>query len=100
MNILVNDSGRACITDFGLSLIRADKTLAYTLAANTVLGCSYRWAAPELLNENFRPTRASDIWAFGCVCYEVSVHLFTGDYNYSSSTRTDPYRNGAIPRML
>jgi serine/threonine protein kinase len=30
-----------------------------------------RWASPELLEEDTHPTRESDVWAFGCVCYEV-----------------------------
>ncbi|KAF9441204.1 kinase-like protein [Macrolepiota fuliginosa MF-IS2] len=73
-NVLVNDSGRACITDFGLFVIPFDKTLPYTRGQTTTLhGLSYRWAAPELLQEGARPTRASDVWAFGCVCYEILV---------------------------
>lgn len=75
MNILVNDSERACITDFGVSSIRTDQTLAYTLKATTVHGLSHRWAAPELLEENALPTLASDVWALGCVFYEVRVPL-------------------------
>ncbi|KXN84921.1 O-methylsterigmatocystin oxidoreductase [Leucoagaricus sp. SymC.cos] len=71
VNILVNDSGVACITDFGLSFIRTDQTLAYTIAATTATGFSYHWAAPELLEENVSSTMASDVWALGCVYYEV-----------------------------
>ncbi|KAF9439733.1 kinase-like protein, partial [Macrolepiota fuliginosa MF-IS2] len=73
-NVLVNDSGRACITDFGLSMIPFDKTLPYARGQTTTLrGLSYRWAAPELLQEGARPTRASDVWAFAGVCYEILV---------------------------
>ncbi|KAF9443674.1 kinase-like protein [Macrolepiota fuliginosa MF-IS2] len=73
-NVLVNDSGRACITDFGLSMILFDKTLPYARGQTTALrGGSYRWAAPELLQEGARPTWASDVWAFAGVCYEILV---------------------------
>lgn len=71
MNVLVNNSLRACLTDFGLSLVRTDETLAYTANTNTVRGVTTRWASPELLQEEARATKASDIWALGCVCYEV-----------------------------
>lgn len=75
VNVLVNDSGRACLTDFGLALVRADETLAHTVAASTAQGFSSRWAAPELLDEGARATKASDVWAVGCVCYEVRKSL-------------------------
>ncbi|KAJ3570724.1 hypothetical protein NP233_g4216 [Leucocoprinus birnbaumii] len=71
LNVLVDDSGHACITDFGLSFIRTDQTLAYTIAATTVHGFSYHWAAPELLDDGGRATTASDVWALGCVYYEI-----------------------------
>ncbi|KAF5356842.1 hypothetical protein D9756_006802 [Leucocoprinus leucothites] len=78
LNVLVNDSGRACITDFGLSFIRTDQTLAYTIPATTVHGFSYHWAAPELLDDGARSTMASDVWALGCVYYEI----LTGNLPY------------------
>ncbi|KAF9441661.1 kinase-like protein [Macrolepiota fuliginosa MF-IS2] len=74
LNILVNNSGRACIADFGLSTIWSDKTLGFTVTTGTRVGHTDRWSAPKLLDED-RPSRASDIWAFGCVCYEVLMRL-------------------------
>lgn len=83
-NILVDNLKRACITDFGLSSIRADKTLPWTNTTTTMAGCSYRWAAPELLDDS-AATKASDIWAFGSVCYEVKLShtSFMSIYNHS-----------------
>ncbi|KAF5353565.1 hypothetical protein D9756_008099 [Leucocoprinus leucothites] len=75
MNILVDDFQRACITDFGLSFVRTNRTLAHTIASSTVHGFSNRWAAPELLEDDAQATQASDIWAFGCVCYEILTGL-------------------------
>lgn len=69
----MNDPCRACIADFGLASVLTDKTLAYTNATSAVPGCTYRWFAPELLDTNTRRSQASDVWAFGSVCYEVRI---------------------------
>lgn len=76
-NILVNDSERACIADFGLSSVRTDQTIAGTLGNNTARGFSVNWAAPELLDDDARATTASDVWALGGVCFEVCVFCET-----------------------
>ncbi|KXN85262.1 hypothetical protein AN958_11556 [Leucoagaricus sp. SymC.cos] len=81
-NVLVNDFGRACITDFGMSFIHTDKTLANVNITKEVYGGSIRWTAPELVEvdesgddagsaSNRRPTFASDVWALGCVLYQI-----------------------------
>ncbi|KXN87401.1 hypothetical protein AN958_08832 [Leucoagaricus sp. SymC.cos] len=71
VNVLVDKIGRACLADFGLSTVWTSKTLGFTNTTVGISGRTNRWAAPELLDEDARATRASDIWAFGCVCYEV-----------------------------
>ncbi|KXN92263.1 Serine/threonine-protein kinase B-raf [Leucoagaricus sp. SymC.cos] len=71
MNVLVDDFQRACITDFGLALVRTDQTIEYTIASSTARGYSQHWAAPELLEDDASATLASDVWALGCVFYEV-----------------------------
>ncbi|KXN93025.1 Serine/threonine-protein kinase sepA, partial [Leucoagaricus sp. SymC.cos] len=73
-NVLVNTTGRACIADFGVSRITINPMLSMTLTAASA-GYTTRWAAPELLIDNSLPTRASDIWAFGCVCFEILTGL-------------------------
>ncbi|KAF9445045.1 kinase-like protein, partial [Macrolepiota fuliginosa MF-IS2] len=73
-NVLVNEIGRACITDFGLSRLLTEKTFAITNATSSMGGFSSRWTAPELL-EAPQASRAGDIWAFGSVCYEISTRL-------------------------
>ncbi|KAJ7149671.1 kinase-like domain-containing protein [Mycena filopes] len=71
-NILVDDGGHACLTDFGLTIV-SDASTAQTKTSG---GC-VRWMAPEaLVPEAFglqnRPrTPASDIYSFGAVCLEV-----------------------------
>ncbi|KAJ7697232.1 kinase-like domain-containing protein [Mycena rosella] len=74
-NILVDDDGHACLTDFGLTVLSDATTTQTPNGAGSVA-----WMAPEMLNPtafglpNPARTAASDIYAFGCVCLE----LFTG----------------------
>ncbi|KXN82314.1 Serine/threonine-protein kinase HT1 [Leucoagaricus sp. SymC.cos] len=70
-NVLVSDDGRAMITDFGASHI------ALTCSdTSTQTAISPQWTAPELFkSDRARPTQASDVWAFGCVIYEVWMHF-------------------------
>ncbi|KAJ7171404.1 kinase-like domain-containing protein [Mycena filopes] len=72
-NILVDEAGHACLTDFGLTIVN-DVTTAQTRSGS---GC-VRWMAPETLHpeafgvQNRPRTFASDIFAFGCTCLEAS----------------------------
>ncbi|KAJ3571924.1 hypothetical protein NP233_g3440 [Leucocoprinus birnbaumii] len=75
LNILINALGRACIADFGLSVIKSNKTFGFTVTTCVPMGRTNRWAAPELLEDGFSATQASDVWAFGCVCYEILTQL-------------------------
>ncbi|KAF7359797.1 hypothetical protein MVEN_00704900 [Mycena venus] len=70
-NVLVDDNGHARLADFGLAgFVDAENT-----GKSSTRGGTTRWMAPELLapppGQPFKRTRASDIWAFGCVCCEV-----------------------------
>ncbi|KAF7320659.1 Kinase-like protein [Mycena chlorophos] len=70
-NILVNDQGQACLTDFGLTVL-AD--FPFTDSSANIGGCE-RWKAPEAFQSGpDRRTTAIDIYALACVCYE----LYTG----------------------
>lgn len=68
MNVLISDVGRAMIGDFGLSYIAVASAMASSSGLDRGTA---RWAAPELLGNDARQTRESDIWSFGCLCYEV-----------------------------
>ncbi|KAG6833875.1 hypothetical protein H0H93_012924, partial [Arthromyces matolae] len=90
-NILISTSGRAHVADFGLSSISSDpQILAWTSHSSiSSKGGSVRWQAPELFDmENdqlVHNTKSSDVYALGCVCYEI----FTGQIPLSHITR-DP----------
>jgi serine/threonine protein kinase len=76
-NILIDQTGNPCLSDFGCLSIISDP-------ANVVAPGSYesggtvRWTSPELIVpeqfglENSRRTKSSDCYALGMVIYEVS----------------------------
>jgi len=71
-NILISQSMRACIADFGLATI-TDSGFATTMTGGAMIG-TLRWLAPELFpgaQVSRRHTYASDIYAFALVCYEM-----------------------------
>ncbi|KAK1231150.1 hypothetical protein PQX77_005741 [Marasmius sp. AFHP31] len=69
-NILITPSLTACICDFGLSRIAGSQTLELSSSTPRAMG-TLRWMARELFLEHATATRESDIYAFGCVCYEI-----------------------------
>ncbi|KAF7763880.1 hypothetical protein Agabi119p4_8417 [Agaricus bisporus var. burnettii] len=65
-NVLIDNHLHACLADFGLSTIVTDETLGFVATTISTSGHTTRWASPEqVLEENARPTPASDMWAFG-----------------------------------
>ncbi|KAK1234510.1 hypothetical protein PQX77_002284 [Marasmius sp. AFHP31] len=75
LNILITDSLRACIVDFGLSHVADSQGLRITTSTTRPVGTA-RWleVAPELLLGSGGPSKESDVYAYACVCYEI----FTG----------------------
>ncbi|TFK61579.1 kinase-like protein, partial [Pluteus cervinus] len=84
-NILVTRSPhRACLADFGLASICKPESRDHSIFTSTAPRGTLRWLAPELMmDEAIRSTRASDVYAFACVCYEV----FTGNYPFPEIPR-------------
>ncbi|KAJ7018708.1 kinase-like domain-containing protein [Mycena alexandri] len=73
-NILINQNGRACLSDFGLAAFIEVQTSIKT----SMRSGSGKWMAPELLlpevyrpNHPFQRTVESDVWAFACVICEI-----------------------------
>ena len=70
-NVLIDPEGRACLCDFGLSIMDDGLPTGHT---SSDFGGSLRFLAPELL-ENSRKTAATDVYAFGCLCIEARCLL-------------------------
>lgn len=66
-NIFINSNGTLKLGDFGISRV-LDNT---NDAANTMVGTPY-YMAPEVC-ESKPYTFKSDVWALGCVLYELST---------------------------
>lgn len=69
-NILVDDNGNYLITDFGIST-KARSTLRKSVAAGTVNAGTMAYMGPERFSKQPTPTKASDIWSFGAMVYEL-----------------------------
>lgn len=72
--MLIDDSGKAVICDFGLSRIKADSTSRVTIPTSTIAAGSRNWMSPERLLGGL-PRKPSDIYAFGMTIYEVNIYL-------------------------
>ncbi|KAG6916784.1 hypothetical protein DXG01_005366 [Tephrocybe rancida] len=101
-NVLVDGSGRACLADFGIWSVMDADILSWTTQTTTSLeGGSVRWKAPELFDvENdvsARNSKESDVYALGCVYYEI----FTGEVPFFDipygTTVTLQVRSGIRP---
>ena len=75
-NIMIDQSGHACLADFGLLTFVSDPTNPTGSNSVTNSGTT-RWMSPELLHpqefgfEQCRPTKKSDCYALGMVILEV-----------------------------
>ncbi|KAJ6495430.1 kinase-like domain-containing protein [Mycena sanguinolenta] len=72
MNVLVEDSGKALLCDFGLARLKADvatRTSVQVDPEHEIVG-SRNWMSPEVLTgSRYRIT--SDVYAFGMTLYEL-----------------------------
>ena len=74
-NVLIDNTGTACVADFGLMIMADLGTILLSETAVSSGGTLYRMS-PELLypsrfGSNGRPTHESDCYALGMVVYEV-----------------------------
>jgi serine/threonine protein kinase len=68
--VLIDDSGKAVLCDFGLSRVKADATSRTVTSISTVAAGSRNWMSPERLCGG-SARQPSDIYAFGMTIYEV-----------------------------
>ncbi|KAJ8095378.1 Rho guanine nucleotide exchange factor [Marasmius tenuissimus] len=74
LNVLITPELRACIGDFGLSRVRDSHALRLATTIASRASGTTRWLSPELLDPDspsFNSTFKSDMYAYGCVCYEI-----------------------------
>uniref|UniRef100_A0A0W0EUD2 Protein kinase domain-containing protein n=1 Tax=Moniliophthora roreri TaxID=221103 RepID=A0A0W0EUD2_MONRR len=71
VNILMRSSDRPCIADFGLARVADSKVRRMSSSTEAHHLGTIRWLAPELLKDDGRTSKSSDMYAFGCVCYEI-----------------------------
>ncbi|KIK79065.1 hypothetical protein PAXRUDRAFT_296367 [Paxillus rubicundulus Ve08.2h10] len=86
-NVLIDADGRACISDFGLSMLLTQLG-GSTYATSRLAEGTLRWTAPELLDlqvsedeENplhVNPTPQSDVYSFG----SIMLQILTGKVPY------------------
>ncbi|KAJ6574586.1 kinase-like domain-containing protein [Mycena capillaripes] len=83
INVLVENSGRAQLCDFGLARLRADAaSRTVTTGEAPQIQGSRNWMAPELLNGS-RIRLPSDVYAFSMTLYELytdEIPLFSVPY--------------------
>ncbi|KLO12025.1 kinase-like protein [Schizopora paradoxa] len=85
VNILIDDRGRACISDFGLSKVLEDVDRGSITSHHTE--GAVRWHARELVagdNDESSPiSPETDVWSFGMLCLEI----MTGERPYAHRRR-------------
>ena len=86
-NVLLNNSGRAKMTDFGLARLSDGDNPLHTRVAGTV-----SYLAPEQLKGNALPQ--SDLWSLGCVLYEMAcgqrAYFAQSDYEIMRAVAEGP----------
>lgn len=70
-NVLIGVELQAMLADFGLAQTLEDGPTGLT--TSTGPRGTVRYYSPELLGENAHPDLSSDIWAWACLAFEVSV---------------------------
>ncbi|KIJ11882.1 hypothetical protein PAXINDRAFT_101466 [Paxillus involutus ATCC 200175] len=106
-NVLIGDNGRACISDFGLSILLT-KLGGSTFATSRRAEGALRWSAPELLDlevpedeENplhVFPTLQSDVYSFGSVMLQVLTGKVPYHYYIRDAQVLSAVSKGFIPQ--
>ncbi|KDQ18617.1 hypothetical protein BOTBODRAFT_516643 [Botryobasidium botryosum FD-172 SS1] len=82
-NVLVSESGDACVADFGLSMLEEQTQPEYSYSSTFHRAGNPRWMAPELLMvENSVRTTTTDVFSFGRLILEV----LTGNHPFPNVT--------------
>jgi len=80
LNILLDKDYRAKLADFGLATIKKETaSRAYSVSKTTESGRpkgSLLWMAPELFKRRAKSSKASDVYAYGMVMWEIASHVY------------------------
>ncbi|KIJ04673.1 hypothetical protein PAXINDRAFT_32981, partial [Paxillus involutus ATCC 200175] len=105
-NVLIDGDERACISDFGLSMVLTDLG-GSTYATSRHGAGTLRWAAPELLDlqaledeENppdVLPTPQSDVYSFGRIMLQILTGKVPYHYYPREARVRDAISKGIIP---
>ncbi|KDQ50015.1 hypothetical protein JAAARDRAFT_142588 [Jaapia argillacea MUCL 33604] len=71
-NILVDERGTACLSDFGLSRVRELSQSNSVRSMRDKPGGTFPWMAPECMVGATLGNKMSDVYSFGMTIYEVS----------------------------
>lgn len=69
---MISDTGRPCLSDFGLSKVLKLEGMT----ATSELGGSLRWMSPELLHDDDVHSAKSDVWAYAMTVLASSVSFW------------------------
>lgn len=82
LNVLIDDSGKSVLCDFGLSRVKANTTSRSTQSEGVGIEGSANWMAPERLLGGLLK-KPCDIYAFAMTLYEIYVNeIPLGGLNY------------------
>lgn len=88
-NILVDDSGRPRITDFGLATVPQNQAAKRPFLDDQ----GTRWAAPEILHESGTYSKEADVFSFAMVMIEVRC-------GWATTHRVSAYRHFFLPQAF
>jgi len=96
-NILVDNGGVACISEYGLEIVLRDEASPKSIPSNA------RWTAPEVLSTRDRrvPSRddgkAADVYSFAMVMFEVRLPTFPYPSVYRNVSSLAQILTGTAP---
>ncbi|KAG1904931.1 kinase-like domain-containing protein [Suillus fuscotomentosus] len=67
-NVLIDSDGKLRLADFGLSLILAESG---NPTFNSCHAGNVRWMAPEMVEEQAKPTMPADVYSHGCIMLQL-----------------------------
>ncbi|KAI0021333.1 kinase-like domain-containing protein [Xylariomycetidae sp. FL0641] len=91
----VGDLGKLVLGDFGLSAFHRKASMSVQSTSSFPYTLTYR--APEIDNKEYRKSRMTDIWSFGCVLLEFLVWYLLGFDAILEFSRARLQRHPAVP---